>query len=253
MNFKKIVDHCVKHKFLSPNFSHFSFLGEAVQRRLEQEWFASNVTQNSNSLFSNSESTTRVNAELVQLFLSARTLMGSNSSITLASSTCEKKSSNKSTEELKTVTDLLEALPQTHLNLCMLTQPAQRIYEFTRLQKSRRRWWKSYLQQPVLLNSVSVEDSREPFVEQKIEFGSSALGSEPFEVLRIYKPDVFDDMQVSKIQNTNVYNLLIFICYFTVGRRHKKVIDCQIPAQIDLALLHYISNKIRAGRLVLPY
>ncbi len=196
MNFKKIVDHCIKHKFLSPNVSQFSFLGEAVQKRLEQEWFASSVTRNSNSLFVNSDCS-KVNAELVHLFLNARGLMGTDSSITLASSTCVKKIF-KPVEDLKTVTDLIEALPQTHLNLCTLTQPAHRIDEFTRLQKTRRRWWKSFLQQPVLFNSVAVEDSLDSFVEQKIEFGSSALGSEPFEIIRIYKPDVFDDMQVSK-------------------------------------------------------
>jgi hypothetical protein len=38
--------------------------------------------------------------------------------------------------------------------------------------------------------------SDETFVEQKIEFGSPALGSEPFEVLKLYKPA---DLQVSTL------------------------------------------------------
>lgn len=35
--------------------------------------------------------------------------------------------------------------------------------------------------------------------EQKIEFVSPALGSEPFEVLKLYKPAVFADLQVSTL------------------------------------------------------
>lgn len=41
--------------------------------------------------------------------------------------------------------------------------------------------------------------SDETFVEQKIEFVSPALGSEPFEVLKLYKPAVFADLQVSTL------------------------------------------------------
>lgn len=198
MNFKKIVDHCVKHKFLSPNLSQLSFLGDALQRRIEQEWYTSNVIQNTNCLFINNSSITQINVELVQLLVNAQTLMGSDSSISLASVTSGRKPT-KQMKDLTTVSDLMEALPKTQLNLCFLTPPARMIDEFIHLQKIRRRWWKSYLQQPVLLNatSVAVNDENDPFLEQKIEFGSSALGSQPIEVLKLYKPEIFDHLQVT--------------------------------------------------------
>jgi hypothetical protein len=208
MNFKKIVDHCVKHKFLSPNFEKFSFLGDALQNRIEHEWIRSNVIQNSNTLLINSELVDQINVELVQLFLNAQSLMGSDSSLSLASITSTKKTT-KTIEDVTSLSDLIEALPQTQLNLFTLTQPAQKNDEFIRLQKTRRHWWKSYLQQPVLLNTTSSASLDEAFVEQKIEFGSSALGSEPFEVLKLYKPDVFTDLQVSQ------HLFLMFYCTYT--------------------------------------
>lgn len=222
MNFKKIVDHCVKHRFLSPNFSQFSFLGDALQRRIEKEWYTSNVIQNTNCLFISSNSITRINVELVQLLINARNLMGSDSSISLANLTSAKKPSI-STKDVITVSDLIEVLPQTQLNLCTLTQPAKKIDEFIHLQKIRRRWWKSYLQQPVLLDatSVPVDDKNDPFLEQKIELSSSALGPQPFEVLKLYKPEVFDHWQVILI----LLHFRTFCAYFytlssTVKRRH---------------------------------
>ena len=196
MNFKRVVDHCVKHKFLSPHFDKFSFLGDALQNRIEQEWIRSNVTQNSNALLINREPIlNQINVELVNLFLNAQSLMGSCSSLSLASITSVEKNS-RAIEDVTSLSDLIEALPQTHLNLCTLTQPAHKNDEFIRLQKTRRHWWKSYLQQPVLFNTTSSASLDETFVEQKIEFGSPALGLESFEVLKIYKPDVFADLQV---------------------------------------------------------
>lgn len=197
MSFKKIVEHCVKHKFLNPNFCQFSLLGDALQRRVEQEWLNSSVIQNNNCLYISSESITQLNLKLVDLFCQARTLMGSDSSISLASLAFIKKI--QSVDDVKSVSDLMEALPQTHLNLCTLVHPSHKIDEFTRLQKARLRWWKSYLQQPVLLNttSVPVDVEKSPFLEQRIEFSSTALGSEPFEVIEIYKPESFESLQVN--------------------------------------------------------
>lgn len=200
MSFKKIVEHCVKHKFLNPNLCRFSLLGDALQRRIEQEWQTSNVIQNNNSLFISSDSISQPSVKLVELFSQARALMGSNSSISLASSASVEKTF-KLVDDVKTVSDLMEALPETHLNLCTLVPPAHKIDEFTRLQKARLRWWKSYLQQPVLLNttSIPVDVEKNPFVEQRIEFSSTALGTEPFEVIQIYKPELFDSLQVHPI------------------------------------------------------
>ena len=138
MNFKRVVDHFVKQKFLTLNFD--KFLGDAPQNRIEQEWIRSYVTQNSNALLINREPilNNQINVELVKLFLSAQSFMGSCSSLSLASITNVEKDS-RAIEDVTSLSDLIEALPQTHLNLCNLTQPAHKNDEFIRLQKTRRR------------------------------------------------------------------------------------------------------------------
>lgn len=193
MNFNKIVEHCIKHKFLNPNHNQFAFLGDALQHRIEQEWLANNVTLNNNALYINSDSITHFNVKLLELFTQASAFMGSDTSISLASLTRSQKVGSTVKEPNK-VSELLDSLPQTLLNLCTLSHPAHKIDEFTRLQKARRRWWKSYLQQPVLLNTTAVDLEDDPFLEQRIEFNSTAMGPEPMEVLRIYKPEVFESL-----------------------------------------------------------
>ncbi len=96
-----MVDHCVKHKFLSPHFDKFSFLGDILQNRIEQEWIRSNVTQNSNALLINREpKLNQINVELVKLFLNAQSLMGSCSSLSLASITSVEKNSRSIAEDV---------------------------------------------------------------------------------------------------------------------------------------------------------
>ncbi|EFX64478.1 hypothetical protein DAPPUDRAFT_334148 [Daphnia pulex] len=151
--------------------------------------------------------------------------MGSNSSLSLASKTSVKKTS-KAIKDVTALADLIEALPQTHLNLCTLTQPALKNDEFIRLQKTRLRWWKSYLQQPVLLNTTGSASLDETFVEQKIEFGSPALGSEPFEVLKLHKPAVFADLQLNEETKKSLM----------VKFQRKSSWPCLVTSQVKLEL-----------------
>jgi hypothetical protein len=206
------------------------------------------VTQNSNALLINSDSINQINVELVQLFLDAQSLMGSNSSLSLASKTSVKKTS-KAIKDVTALADLIDALPQTHLNLCTLTQPALKNDEFIRLQKTRLRWWKSYLQQPVLLNTTGSASLDETFVEQKIEFGSPALGSEPFEVLKLYNPAVFADLQVLTLICYSYYCVYVLIpidFLFQLNEETKKSLmvkfqrksswPCLVTSQVKLEL-----------------
>ncbi|XP_046658109.1 alpha-aminoadipic semialdehyde synthase, mitochondrial-like [Daphnia pulicaria] len=171
------------------------------------------------------DSINQINVELVQLFLDAQSLMGSNSSLSLASKTSVKKTS-KAIKDVTALADLIDALPQTHLNLCTLTQPALKNDEFIRLQKTRLRWWKSYLQQPVLLNTTGSASLDETFVEQKIEFGSPALGSEPFEVLKLYNPAVFADLQLNEETKKSLM----------VKFQRKSSWPCLVTSQVKLEL-----------------
>ena len=194
MSFKKVVDHCIKHNFLSPSFNRLSFLGEIVEEKVKHEWKTNSVIQNDNCLFTSTSFSPSVNADLVQLFVKTKVLMGSETSTSLAGLISSKEITVAS--EPKTLSDLLATLPETHLNLCTLIQPGSKIDEFTKFQKRRRRWWKSYLQQPELFNSNSAS-SEDVQVEQKIEFTTPAVDSEVLEVITLHKPEAFDQLQVS--------------------------------------------------------
>ena len=85
------------------------------------------------------------------------------------------------------------------MNLSMFSLPTQKLEDFTRLQKKRRLWWKALLQQPELLNTTTADDdlsSTHHLLEQRIVFSSSLFNDEPFEILSIWKPQIFENLQV---------------------------------------------------------
>ena len=85
------------------------------------------------------------------------------------------------------------------MNLSMFSLPTQKLEDFTRLHKKRRLWWKSLLQQPELLNTTTADDdfsSTHHLLEQRIVFSSSLFNDEPFEILSIWKPQIFENLQV---------------------------------------------------------
>ena len=153
------------------------------------------VIRNPNALFVN-KPVDRPDSHLTELFVQGRNLIGWDNSITLANS-LSTKNGEKVVKDVKNLPELLRNLPVTHLHLWTLIHPSVKTDEFHRFQKTRRLWWKSYLQQPVLLDMTSsTGPENDNGVEQIIEFGSKTIGTGPFEVIQLFKPQYFDSLQV---------------------------------------------------------
>lgn len=197
MTLKHFVDHCVKHHFLSSNLDNLSFLGLSMQKKIEQEW-CYNISLNG-AVFPiqySDKNSSPLSVEVVQNYLNARTLLNVESTISFAYK-CAPITPNvrKTIEDLKSFSDLVKVMPKSYMNLSMFSLPAQKLEDFTRLQKKRRLWWKQLLQQTELHTKPASEDLTST-LEQKILFSSNIFNEEPMEVLSIWKPQIFEDCQV---------------------------------------------------------
>jgi len=205
MSLKHFMDHCVKHHFLSSNFDRLSFLGLSMQKKIEQEWCFHNISLNGPVFPIQHSASSPLNVEIVQNYIDARNLLNVESTISFAYKhvpiISPKIKANQPTDDLKTLADLIKAMPETYMNLSMFSLPAHKLEDFTRLQKKRRLWWKSLLQQTELNTKTASDDliNTHPLLEQKIIFSSNILNEEPMEVLNIWKPQIFEDCQVISI------------------------------------------------------
>lgn len=210
MSLKHFVDHCIKHHFLSSSIDRLSFLGLSLQKKIEQEWSFHNVSLNG-AVFpiQHSDNSYPLSVEIIQNYLQARTMLNAESTISFAYKCAPIISPNitdnlNHTENLKTLADLVKRMPATYINLSMFSLPAQKLEDFTILQKKRRLWWKALIQQTELNTKTASEDltsNTHPLLERKIFFSSNILNEEPMEVLSIWKPQIFEDCQVISPQN----------------------------------------------------
>lgn len=197
MNFSKIVEHSIKHKFLKPDCTGLSFLGSSFARRLEREWYANTYIQNTNAYILDQYDIEPTNIQVLEHFAYAKSFSGSgDKTISLVNKTMTLPGSTQ--QQVNSVSTLLKCLPRTFLTLYTLIPPSQKMDEFGRLQRKRRLWWKSLLYHPEhlhLANAPSPEKI-DPLIEQKIEFISKTVEPEPLEVMSLYSPQLFESSEV---------------------------------------------------------
>jgi len=166
-----------------------------------------------------------LSVELLQILIESRSLIESNARISFASISVT-ESGNKATEIPQTIEDLIEAMPSTHLNLHTFTHPSKKIDDFTLLQKKRRHWWKSFLQQPELVKIHNVPNP-DSLMEQRIEVGSYVLGDSPLEVITMWKPDIFEKLEAED-------NLKTSIMFKDLKNQEKTTWPCLITSRTTL-------------------
>lgn len=178
-----LARHCLHHNFLAGGSTGFVLLGQLLCRRIEEQW-SMNAVSSDISLFPTGKDS--LSLGLLSELVSAHALSGMERPIAFSSSRKVACSSKES---------------QTVLDLKVFSPPSRKIDDFTSLQKKRRQWWKSLLQQPehLVIQNISPENL-EPHLEQCIEYCSedSSLGS--LEVLKLWKPDIFEDLVVCCLQ-----------------------------------------------------
>nr|CAG4641733.1 EOG090X076T [Eurycercus lamellatus] len=182
---EQLIQHCVKHKFLSvlsSGYSQYSLLGRLVKQKIQDQLLL-NINTLSNSFFPVENG--QLNSELLLKLVDAYSLMGSEVPVTFASS---------ETRGSAPVSGTL-SMPQTFFKFQYFVPPSRKIDEFVSMQKRRRHWWKSLLQQPELLiiENTSLEKLN-PCLEQRIELSHS--GNQVLESISLFKPQVFEDLKL---------------------------------------------------------
>ena len=180
--FKKLLEHCVKHHFVAPSGDRFALLGNLLRRNITDEWYTQNVSSVGGTVLTcDREGGFPLTLDLLGDYREARSLLGSDEDIVLAGETLTQS----------------EPTPQSCLSLHHFTLPARKMDSFSSVQKRRRLWWKSFSHQPELL-AVSSSSDLSPGLEQKIEITSPALPDSPLETISLWKPEIFDNLEVNE-------------------------------------------------------
>ena len=200
-NVKQIIQHLIKHQYLSPSQNKFALLGNLLQCNLKNEWFQKSVVSNNTTLVLDNHVPIPVNVNLLQNLNCARSLFGFDSSISFVSCYEEppEKASVPVTDNV-VIADVVKAMTSTFLNVHVFSVPGQKIDNFSLLQKKRRHWWKSLMKQPELIEMSNVS-TNDPAVEQRLKIGSTLLDGSPLEVITLWKPDIYEDLQVNCLLN----------------------------------------------------
>nr|CAG4650189.1 EOG090X076T [Sida crystallina] len=187
-----LLDHCIKHQFISPSLKRFGLLGNLVQWNVKNEWFGKNViVNNKNTLVLEGLFNLKpVSTNLIQQLQNAHSLFGGKSSISFATCSSEPledvehitNDENNNKDEIS-VANILKCMPRSYLNLHTFSPPGHQIDDFSNLQKKRRLWWKSMMRQPEML---------------RIEVGSTALEGCTMEAITLWKPELFDDPKLNE-------------------------------------------------------
>ena len=195
---KKLVHHCKRHHFVSDKINKFSLLGSLLQSNIRNNWVATNITTNINSFcLEHTTSQKTVTPQLLNDFCTAKSLVGSDVTLTFASSSSENQSDlSVPSGELTSFDDLVHSMPTSFLDLRVFSPPARKIDDFSLLQKRRRYWWKSLLKHPELLSLKSVSQDSDSLIEQQIELGSTVLEGHVLEKITVWKPQIFEQLEV---------------------------------------------------------